>query len=203
MDNVVKMIYEGILREPHLRETLVVLLGDHGMDQHGNHGGDTPGELASAMTLISPLFEAWSKKHESPLKNTADYKYYSVINQVDIVPTLASLLGFSIPVNNIGVFVSELLDIFPTAEQKLRALLDNAEQMAKSLVSETAISSPDISACDPYCRGCHTEEKHIFCLREKVITEERKWNRRDNESARVLRLAIHDVSHPKSCRNFF
>ena len=43
MDAVVKQIYEAMATKDYLNSTLLVLLGDHGMNDAGNHGGSAPG----------------------------------------------------------------------------------------------------------------------------------------------------------------
>ena len=43
MDDIVRMIYNAREEEEHLHKTLLVLCGDHGMNDGGNHGGSAPG----------------------------------------------------------------------------------------------------------------------------------------------------------------
>ncbi|KAG8902560.1 mannose-ethanolamine phosphotransferase gpi13 [Tulasnella sp. 403] len=132
-------------------DTLLVVLGDHGMDSKGDHGGDGILETNSAMWIYSkstPLatslgggqlaldalptttFPGCSAPHRS-------------IQQIDLVPTLALLLGLPIPFNNLGMIIPELFqhpadksatDVFPKAMQL------NAEQIRRYL--EAYRSSP-------------------------------------------------------------
>nr|FAA01290.1 TPA: GPI-ethanolamine phosphate transferase homolog [Colletotrichum incanum] len=196
MDKVIQMMYEGILSEPHLNNTLIVLLGDHGMDDRGNHGGDTPGELASAMTLISPHLKPKFSNQQSPLSATADYKFHSVINQVDIVPTLAGLLGFSIPAGNIGEFIPEMLSAFTDADDQLHALLLNAEQIMRALKLDIASSSEKTCVCGPQLGACQVEEERLLCLWRRVEEAERASVDKDDENRRALQIAIRDFTKP-------
>ena len=168
MDNIVRQVYESIERESHLQNTLFVLLGDHGLTDQGNHGGDSPGEIASAMVFISPLFKSVVNGLESPLVTSKDYKYYSVINQVDLVPTLAGLLGFSTPARNVGEFIPELLKVFETTNDVTRILLRNANQLMRLFEHGNDQASVDTALCDSNCENCRHEEGRIACLWQKV-----------------------------------
>ena len=109
MDGIVERIYQALESEEHLQSTLFVLCGDHGMNDAGNHGGSAPGETSPALVFISPKIPTIARGLECPLAYTEDYRYYTVVEQSDIVPTLAGLLGFPVPSNNLGVFIPEFL----------------------------------------------------------------------------------------------
>ena len=114
MDNVVKQIYDALESKDHLHSTLLVLCGDHGMNDAGNHGGSAPGETFPALVFISPKLRIVSPGSKCPATDpTSEFKYYTVVQQSDIAPTLAGLLGFPIPLNNIGVFIQEFLVLWP------------------------------------------------------------------------------------------
>lgn len=115
MDGIVKQIYEAIETRTHLRSTLLVLCGDHGMNEAGNHGGSTPGETSPALVFISPRFQQSMKDGgaESPAYlPSGKFDYYGLVEQSDIAPTLAGLLGFPVPLNNLGVFIPDLLQLW-------------------------------------------------------------------------------------------
>ena len=198
MDDIVQQIYEAIEHKPHLQNTLFVLLGDHGMTERGNHGGDSPGEVASAMTFMSPRFKSISRGLESPVTATKNYKYYSVINQVDLVPTLAGLLGFSIPARNVGIFIPEFLEVFQNVDDGLQILLENAKQMMKAFEMENDVTAVDSTSCSSHCGGCRSEESQVVCLWEKVMHAEQEWKTSQNTSNEELKQAIRVVSFPKT-----
>lgn len=112
MDVVVGEIYRAMQQKPHLQSTLFVLCGDHGMNDAGNHGGSSAGETSPALLFISPKLEALGKRAESPVEPFADLQYYRTVEQADITPTLAGLLGLPIPLNSLGVFIPELLNMW-------------------------------------------------------------------------------------------
>lgn len=81
-------------------DTVLFVIGDHGMTESGDHGGDSKNEIEAAIFVYSmiPLI-----KYNSP-SNT--------MNQIDLVPTLASILGTPIPFSNLG---SVRLDLIPSS----------------------------------------------------------------------------------------
>ncbi|CDO93334.1 unnamed protein product [Kluyveromyces dobzhanskii CBS 2104] len=85
--------------------TLYVVMGDHGMDHTGNHGGDSQDELESTLWLYAKDAN-WSK---DDLYNTTNLgSSYKTMNQIDLVPTLSLLLGLPIPFNNLGWPLDEI-----------------------------------------------------------------------------------------------
>jgi ethanolaminephosphotransferase len=153
MDDMVREIYSAIENEEHLANTLFVVCGDHGMNDGGNHGGSSPGETSPALVFMSPKLtkvtsDTTKTSRESPIepKNEGEFEYYKMVEQSDIAPTLAGLLGFPIPQNNLGVFLEEFLGFFEggdarhltstatgkgTATDALQILYRNANQMKK------------------------------------------------------------------------
>lgn len=110
MDGIVTEIYEALESKRHLRATLLVLCGDHGMNDAGNHGGSVEGETSPALVFISPKLRSITQGSECPTTNSdGSLTYYEKVEQSDIAPTLAALLGFPIPKNNLGVFIPGFL----------------------------------------------------------------------------------------------
>lgn len=196
LDGVVQQIYNAIEQQPHMKDTLFILAGDHGMNEKGNHGGSAPGEIASALTFISPKFRSISKGVECPLKATKNYEYYSVIEQVDVVPILSGLLGFSIPVNSLGMFVSDFVQLFRTPDDGIRFMLRNAQQMLNLFKTKVDFDSvvEESSVCDMSCLGCLTDEGEIACLWGKVAHAKDEWEKAGETGSKVLVKAIDDVS---------
>ncbi|SLM35771.1 Type I phosphodiesterase/nucleotide pyrophosphatase/phosphate transferase [Lasallia pustulata] len=130
MDGIVRQIFEAIESTSHLRSTLLVLSGDHGMNDAGNHGGSAAGETSPALVFISPKLRMISPGSDCPAPRPVnDFQYYNVVEQSDIAPTLAGLLGFPVPLNNLGVCIPEFLRFFETRHDKIRILHHNARQI--------------------------------------------------------------------------
>ncbi|XP_076171426.1 phosphatidylinositol glycan anchor biosynthesis class O [Ptiloglossa arizonensis] len=83
-------------------DTVLFVVGDHGMTNSGDHGGDSLNEIEAAMFVYSvvPLL-----KYDS---------VHNTVNQIDLVPTLASILGTPIPFSNLG---SVILNSLPSSSR--------------------------------------------------------------------------------------
>ncbi|CCK69681.1 mannose-ethanolamine phosphotransferase LAS21 KNAG_0C05830 [Huiozyma naganishii CBS 8797] len=122
MDNVLKDLYENV--DP---DTLIVVMGDHGMNDVGNHGGSSPGETHAGLVFLSEKLSRFPKPHSQyetiPLNTpvTADgdktFEYLTQVQQVDIVPTLATLFNVPIPKNSVGILIK---DFIPLLDKHLR-----------------------------------------------------------------------------------
>ncbi|KAF2630219.1 alkaline phosphatase-like protein [Macroventuria anomochaeta] len=144
MDDIVRTIYSAIEIEDHLANTLFVLCGDHGMNEGGNHGGSSPGETSPALVFMSPKLTKIT--HGRPIvgspskpKTEGEFDYYRTVEQSDIAPTLSGLLGFPVPRNNLGVFLSEFLGFWDNNLDRIQLLYRNAKQI-KHIVEATYTS---------------------------------------------------------------
>ena len=86
-------------------ETLLVVLGDHGMDAKGDHGGESDDEVEAALWMYSKkgVFGRSSPELIQPPRSAKERP----IGQIDLVPTLAFLLGIPVPFNNLGAPIEE------------------------------------------------------------------------------------------------
>ena len=91
-------------------DTLVVVMGDHGMTADGNHGGGTDDEVTAGCFLYSkrrpfqwtPRPWAFGEGGLASSVNHAPADSFGSVMQVDIVPTLALGLGLPIPYGSLG-----------------------------------------------------------------------------------------------------
>ncbi|GAA6005439.1 mannose-ethanolamine phosphotransferase LAS21 [Rhodotorula paludigena] len=132
MDKVVKRIYERLEQRDFEdgERSLLVLVGDHGMTEGGNHGGSTEAETSAALLLAAPSLSL-STSMSRP-RHDSSYKHFEVVQQIDIVPTLSALFDLGIPRNSMGKLIdSAVRALRPTAyTTSLRA---NAAQVAAVL----------------------------------------------------------------------
>lgn len=86
-------------------DTLLIVMGDHGMDSKGDHGGESDDEVEAALWMYAkrPIFGRTIPEHAVPPPNGK----IRPVNQIDFVPTLALLLGIPIPFNNLGKPIEE------------------------------------------------------------------------------------------------
>ncbi|KAJ1967032.1 mannose-ethanolamine phosphotransferase gpi13 [Dispira parvispora] len=115
-------------------DTLLIVMGDHGMDPKGDHGGDHPLELEAGLFMYSkgtPLVP-WGTPSGEPNRhslarvfaqvdsqvdepslasyvNGLDRNIYRSVTQTDLVPTLSLLLGLPIPYNSLGTIIPEFM----------------------------------------------------------------------------------------------
>ena len=99
---------DTVLREVVARladDTLLVVMGDHGMDGKGDHGGESDDEVQAALWMYSKkgIFGRTDPAYVTPPKTATERP----VNQIDLVPTLALLLGLPIPFNNLGQPIEE------------------------------------------------------------------------------------------------
>jgi ethanolaminephosphotransferase len=116
MDGIVRQLYDAMKQNEHLSSTILVLCGDHGMNDAGNHGASSPGETSAALVFVSPKLMKISAGTASPVVSRPDFQYYSTVEQSDIAPTLAGFLGFPVPKNNLGVFIPSFLPLWPQSK---------------------------------------------------------------------------------------
>ncbi|KAF8825003.1 hypothetical protein HHX47_DHR7000652 [Lentinula edodes] len=96
-------------------DTLLIVLGDHGMDHSGDHGGDGELETSAAVWIYSKGIELFDDHIGSIPSELVPFTTfpnaespYRHIQQIDLVPTISLLLGLPIPFNNLGSVIPEL-----------------------------------------------------------------------------------------------
>ena len=100
MDEVIRRVVKYVDDE-----TLLVIMGDHGMDVKGDHGGESDDELEAALWMYSKK-GIFGRGHNGIVEPPTTAKERAV-GQIDLVPTLSLLLGLPIPFNNLGAPISE------------------------------------------------------------------------------------------------
>uniref|UniRef100_A0A182Q0K4 Uncharacterized protein n=1 Tax=Anopheles farauti TaxID=69004 RepID=A0A182Q0K4_9DIPT len=105
--------------------TTLLVVGDHGMTKTGDHGGETEDE-------VEALLFAYTKG--APLLPRTYDGSADTMQQIDLVPTLAAMLGVPVPYSNLGQIVFQLLpdvrlDTFMRHQLALVHLWQNARQV--------------------------------------------------------------------------
>ncbi|KAJ9479971.1 GPI ethanolamine phosphate transferase 3 [Pseudozyma hubeiensis] len=161
---------QGLLRnvtEAVDEETLVVVMGDHGMDERGDHGGDAELEVGAGIWIYSKGGFGHTSRRKDLRRDPAEYVStpevesilpsripfsplpsstgHRTIPQIDLVPTISILLGLPIPYNNLGSIIP---DLFPHPDTLLRALRITSRQMRAYLTAYSR-RSPDLAAFQP------------------------------------------------------
>ncbi|XP_071440560.1 GPI ethanolamine phosphate transferase 3 [Hetaerina americana] len=82
-------------------DTVLFVMGDHGMTSTGDHGGDSRDEVTAALFVYSP----------APLIPSDLVEKVDSVSQIDLVPTLSIILGVPIPFANLGNVITETLPL--------------------------------------------------------------------------------------------
>ena len=133
-------------------DTLLILIGDHGMDKTGDHGGDGELEVSSAVWIYSkgPVLSPSTSSIPTSILPETTFSGCTVphraIQQIDLVPTLSLLLGLPIPFNNLGTIIPEVFARDHKGTYLTRSLELNLAQVRKYL--ETYRASPSGSELD-------------------------------------------------------
>ncbi|XP_022739240.1 GPI ethanolamine phosphate transferase 2 isoform X2 [Durio zibethinus] len=179
MDDMVKLIHSSttLSQGNDQGRMLLMIVSDHGMTENGNHGGSSYEETDSLALFIG-------------LRNHV-LDYASVIQQIDIAPTLALLFGVPIPKNNVGVLIKEAFDSLKE-EQHLRALELNSWQLLGLLQAQLSGLPCRNFPCDAFSdhqiagtSECyHRTEDMLCCLYMEAAALYSSWkSKRGTESA--------------------
>lgn len=121
MDDIIKTIYDNMSKTEH--KTLMVICGDHGMSEEGNHGGSSKleSETAQVFLPINRVFFNYQAK-------TTDNDHH--IRQIDFATNLAFMTNLPTPSSSKGVACAKLLSSLWNDERKLNcAAFENVMQL--------------------------------------------------------------------------
>ncbi|KPM37598.1 GPI ethanolamine phosphate transferase 2 [Neonectria ditissima] len=173
MDGIVQSLFESMVSKAHLKSTLLVLCGDHGMNDAGNHGASSPGETSPALVFVSPKLKTISSKLPAPAQPKGEFEYYSMVEQSDIAPTIAALLGFPVSKNNLGAFIPDFLPFWPKTSDQIQILIRNARQILNIVTAAFGGGLFDTeSATDP-CALESSEINDLACQWQKIDKQAR------------------------------
>ena len=95
----------GDIIEKMDNNTILFIMGDHGMTEDGNHGGATSDETKTILFAFSKKkFNKFIKKHQEINHYEINQDHVPIVNQIDFVPTFSMLFGIPIPYSNLGYF---------------------------------------------------------------------------------------------------
>ncbi|KAK8017176.1 gpi ethanolamine phosphate transferase 2 [Apiospora marii] len=167
MDGIVREIYKAMEAQAHLQSTLLVLCGDHGMNDAGNHGASSAGETSPALVFISPKLKSIAKPATVPAPFDEDFQYYTKVDQSDLAPTLGALLGFPAPKNNLGAFILDFLPFWSNQRDQMHLLLSNAKQIFDIIAAASGVSLTTDYAGST-CGDLPTVAEDLACELQKI-----------------------------------
>ncbi|KAL2887215.1 GPI ethanolamine phosphate transferase 2 [Ceratocystis lukuohia] len=176
MDAIVKAIYTAIETQAHLSSTLFVVCGDHGMNEAGNHGASSAGETSPALVFISPKFRNIAlKATEAPLPPRANFRFYDYVEQSDLVPTLAALLGFPVPKNSLGVTIPYFLSLWEKETDQAQVLIRNAGQILTVITAafgDSLLKYPIENRCSDTTSGIEL----LACRWQRISSQAKEFD---------------------------
>ncbi|KAK0085316.1 hypothetical protein PV325_005426 [Microctonus aethiopoides] len=158
-------------------DVILFMMGDHGMTETGDHGGDSSNEIEAGLFV-------YSKK---PFISGFETSKTRILNQIDIVPTFSAILGTPIPFSNIGSLIIDILPISKTSRVNtssfiVHSVLRNIIQTKKYI---DAYSSESFLFSDEKLLELN---KHY----ELLIMEAIKIKHDDDESVKKFILNAHE-----------
>ncbi|KAH7140582.1 alkaline-phosphatase-like protein [Dactylonectria macrodidyma] len=173
MDGIVQVLFESMASQKHLDSTLLILCGDHGMNDAGNHGASSPGETSPALVFVSPKLKTISTKLRAPMQSKGEFEYYSMVEQSDIAPTIAALLGFPVSKNNLGALIPDFLPFWPKTNDKIQILVCNARQILNIVTAAFGSELFDSKSTSDPCTLESSEIADLACQWQKLNNQAR------------------------------
>lgn len=180
-------------------DTLLIVMGDHGMSADGNHGGATDDETGAALFLYSRDTALVDLKRlpEALASPEVTQRRKKEVFQVDFVPSISLLLGLPIPFGNLGQVIPELF--FFTEDEKKgeeeedsirlkklgklnEALALNMHQVRQYLETYVGIARMDLREIE----SLEVTYQHAQALAHKVA--------QDKDDAPILRLIEQEMA---------
>ena len=162
-------------------QTLLVVMGDHGMDTKGDHGGESDDEVEAALWMYSKK-GAFGRTNGVSVNPPISAKERPVA-QIDLVPTLALLLGLPIPFNNLGAPITE-------------AFAKGLKPDWKNLATVNALSSAQIERYQAQYSSARGLDSETFTLPQKSrqsmldLWQEASSNGKDQSFESAFRSAV-------------
>ncbi|KAL8834765.1 MAG: hypothetical protein Q9170_003614 [Blastenia crenularia] len=134
-------------------ETLLVVMGDHGMDTKGDHGGESDDEVEAALWMYSKkaVFGHGHIDYFEPPRTAKERP----VGQIDLVPTLALLLGLPIPFNNLGSPISE-------------AFISSKRSQWENLATVNALSAAQIQRYQEAYSAARGLDQDVFLAAQRL-----------------------------------
>lgn len=105
--------------------TVLFVIGDHGMTDKGDHGGESEAET-------NALLFAYSKGH--PFLELRETPTEDSMQQIDFVPVLSAIMGVPVPFSNLGTMNVNLVPDVPFRDwTKYQIILQSFWQNAKQI----------------------------------------------------------------------
>uniref|UniRef100_A0A803XKJ2 GPI ethanolamine phosphate transferase 1 n=1 Tax=Meleagris gallopavo TaxID=9103 RepID=A0A803XKJ2_MELGA len=181
-------------------KTAYILTSDHGMTDWGSHGAGHPSET------LTPLI-AWGAGVNYPQKVTSqlfednflkEWKLENLkrmdVNQADIAPLMASLIGVPFPLNSVGTLPLEYLN--NSNHFKAESMFTNALQVLEQFkVTKHMVKKKNMSLKKIIAVPLSDSEQINFLKKARVYIQQQKYNEAVSLCKTLINLALEGLSY--------
>ncbi|KAM9304308.1 GPI ethanolamine phosphate transferase 1 isoform 6-T6 [Morus bassanus] len=181
-------------------KTAFILTSDHGMTDWGSHGAGHPSET------LTPLI-VWGAGVNYPQKVTSqlfednflkEWKLENLkrldVNQADIAPLMASLIGVPFPLNSVGTLPLEYLN--NTAHFKAESIFTNAVQILEQFkVKMSQKKETTLSFLFTPFKPLSDSEQINFLKKTRLYIQQQKYDEAVSLCKTLINLALEGLSY--------
>ncbi|XP_071409627.1 GPI ethanolamine phosphate transferase 1 isoform X2 [Pithys albifrons albifrons] len=181
-------------------KTAFILTSDHGMTDWGSHGAGHPSET------LTPLI-VWGAGINYPQKVTSQFfednflKEWKLenlkrldVNQADIAPLMASLIGVPFPLNSVGTLPLEYLN--NSAHFKAESMFTNAVQILEQFkVKRSQKKETTLSFLFTAFKPLSDSEQINFLKKIRLYIQQQKYNEAVSLCKTLINLALEGLSY--------
>ncbi|KAM0868625.1 hypothetical protein ACQ4PT_041189 [Festuca glaucescens] len=154
VDEIAERMYNLMERYFNDNQTAYVFTADHGMSDKGSHGDGHPSNTDTPLVawgagIRSPKFVAYTDKPDDGFRFVDDHRHDMPtpqnwalegfervdVNQADIAPLMATLVGLPCPLNSVGNLPSHYLKLSKADE--VEAVLANTKQILNQFLRKS------------------------------------------------------------------
>ncbi|OEL36963.1 GPI ethanolamine phosphate transferase 1 [Dichanthelium oligosanthes] len=156
VDQIAESMYNLMENYFNDNQTAYVFTADHGMSDKGSHGDGHPSNTDTPLVawgagIRSPKFLAYTEKQDDGFRFVDDHKHDTPtpqdwalegfervdVNQADIAPLMATLVGLPCPMNSVGSLPTHYLKLSKADE--VEAVLANTKQILNQFLRKSRI----------------------------------------------------------------
>ncbi|NXP09445.1 PIGN transferase, partial [Thinocorus orbignyianus] len=181
-------------------KTAFILTSDHGMTDWGSHGAGHPSET------LTPLI-VWGAGVNYPQKVTSQFfednflKEWKLedlkrldVNQADIAPLMASLIGVPFPLNSVGTLPLEYLN--NSAHFKAESIFTNAVQILEQFkVKMSQKKETTLSFLFTPFKPLSDSEQINFLKKARLYIQQQKYDEAVSLCKPLINLALEGLSY--------
>ncbi|KFQ45833.1 GPI ethanolamine phosphate transferase 1, partial [Nestor notabilis] len=181
-------------------KTAFILTSDHGMTDWGTHGAGHPSETLTPLIVWGagvnyPQKVASQKFEDNFLK---EWKLENLkrldVNQADVAPLMASLIGVPFPLNSVGTLPLEYLN--NSAHFKAESMFTNAVQIVEQFkVKMSQKKETTLSFLFTPFKPLSESEQINYLKKARLYIQQQKYNEAISLCKTLINLALEGLSY--------